>query len=122
MECLPNPAPAEAAPSQTPSVSLHGCILHFHSRGFHSDHSSGIMNKTQKLKDNTRGFMKTNGEGPAWPQLGVLPPGEEAEIHFIALHPLGLKNKNKTQQDEILKSSFFCFALFNYVLKGIQTG
>lgn len=66
--------------------------------------------------------MNTEGKSPAWPQLGVLAPGEEAETHFMALHPLGWKKKNKTQRDEIFKSSLCCFALFNYILKGIQAG
>lgn len=38
----------------------------------------------------------------------------------MALLPLGLKKKNKTERDEIFKSGLSCFALFNYVLKGIH--
>lgn len=65
--------------------------------------------------------MTTERKSPAWPQQGMLAAGEEAETHFIALQPLGLKKKNKTQRDEIFKSSLFCFTLFNDALKGTKT-
>lgn len=63
--------------------------------------------------------MTTERKSPAWPQWGMLAAGEEAETHFIALQPLGLKKK--TQRDEIFKSSLFCFTLFNDALKGTET-
>lgn len=47
--------------------------------------------------------MSTERKSPAWPQLGVLAPGEEAETHFMAL---GLKKKNKLKEMKFSNLAF----------------
>lgn len=105
------------------SALLHGCVPAFPFMWFPLTSLFLTYEENSKTEGQQRRvyehWKKKSSLAPAG-SAGSWGGGRQRLISCLCI-PWDWKRKNKTQRDEIFESSRFCFTLFNYILKGIET-